>query len=134
MLRIRKVKSRQRYADEFKRKVAQEYLSGRFSYAVAAEEYGLADKAVVREFVRWYRNKYELGFENEHTDMAKSKSSPATAPDSAAADLQKQIKELEAALRLSNLKVEALETMIDIAEEQLHIDIRKKSGSQQLKK
>ena len=133
MPRIKKVKSRQRYADEFKRKVAQEYLSGRFSYAVAAEEYGLAGKGVVREFVKWYRHKSELGSENAHTDMAKSKSGPSTPLDAATA-LQKQIKELEAALRLSNLKVEALETMIDIAEEQLHIDIRKKSGSQRLKK
>ena len=134
MLRIKKVKSRQRYADEFKRKVAQEYLAGRFSYAIAAEEYGLADKGVVREVVKWYRHTCELGSENQHTDMAKSKSGPVTPLDPAAAALQKQIKELEAALRLSNLKVEALETMIDIAEEQLHIDIRKKSGSQRLKK
>ena len=134
MSRIKKVKIRQRYSDELKRKVAQEYLSGRFSYAVAAEEYGLANRGVVREFVKWYRNKRELGSENAHTDMAKSKPDPTTPLDSAAVALQKQIKELEAALRLSNLKVEALETMIDIAEEQLHIDIRKKSGSQRLKK
>ncbi len=133
MLRIKKVKSPQRYADDFKRKVAQEYLSGRFSYAVAAEEYGLAGKAVVREFVKWYRHKYELGAANAHDDMAKSKSTPAPEDESTQA-LQKQIKELEVALRLSSLKVEALETMIDIAEEQLHIDIRKKSGSQRLKK
>ena len=134
MPRIKRVKSRQRYADDFKRKVAHEYLSGRFSYAVAAEVYGLDNKGVVREFVKWYRNKSELRLPNEHDDMAKSKSKPAIPADPIAADLQKQIKELESALRWSNLKVEALETMIDIAEEQLHIDIRKKSGSQQLKK
>jgi len=51
MVRIKKVKSQNRYPDDFKRKVALEYLSGRFSYAVAAEEYGLSGKAVVREFV-----------------------------------------------------------------------------------
>ena len=130
MLRIKKVKNQQRYADDFKRKIAKEYLSGRFSYAVAAEEYGLADKTVVKEFVKWYRRKCELGLENESIDMAKSTSTPALS----AAELQKQIHELEATLRLSKLKVEALETMIDIAEDQLKIDIRKKSGSQRLKK
>lgn len=36
-----------------------------------------------------------------------------------------QIKELQKRLALSELKVEALETMIDIAEEQLKLDIRK---------
>lgn len=131
MPRLKKVKTRQRYADEFKRKVALDYLSGRFSYSVAAEEYGLSSRGVVREFVKWYRRNNELGLENAPVDMAKSKSTSAV---SSAADLQKQISELEAALRLSNLKVEALETMIDIAEEQLHVDIRKKSGSQRLKR
>ena len=131
MPRIKKVKSQNRYPDEFKRKVALEYLSGRFSYSVAAQEYDLDNKTVVQEFVRWYRRKAELGAVNDNEVMAKSKSS---ATPSATTDLQKQIKALEAALRLSNLKVEALETMIDIAEDQLKIDIRKKSGSQRLKK
>ena len=63
--------------------------------------------------------------------MAKSK---ATSPKANDPELEKRIKELEAELRLSKLKVEALETMIDIAEDQLHVDIRKKSGSQRLKK
>ena len=60
MNRVKKVKSYNRYPDEFKRKVALEYLSGRFSYSVAAEEYGLTDKTVVREFVKWYRRNHEL--------------------------------------------------------------------------
>ncbi len=131
MLRIKEVKTRQRYADDFKRKVAREYLSGRFSYTVAAEVYGLANKGVVREFVKWYRRNNELDSKHTPIDMAKPK--PVSTATSAA-DLQKQISALEAALQLSNLKVEALETMIDIAESQLQIDIRKKSGSQRLKK
>ncbi len=131
MNRIKKVKNYNRYPNEFKRKIALEYLSGRFSYAVAAEEYGLKNKDVVKEFVYWYRRKYELSQTNAVLPMAKSK---ATSHDPQEQELQKRIKELEAQLQLSNLKVEALETMIDIAEEQLHIDIRKKSGSQRSKK
>ncbi len=134
MTRLKVIKKYNRYPDEFKRKVALEYLSGRFSYAIGAEEYGLKDKTVVREFVKWYRHKYDLSADQAHIDMAKSKSTPGVPSDPATADLEKQIKELEAALRLSKLKVEALETMIDIAEDHLQIDIRKKSGSQQLKK
>ena len=131
MNRVKKVKSYNRYPDEFKRKVALEYLSGRFSYSVAAEEYGLTDKTVVREFVKWYRRNHELSPTNDTTGMAKSKPTSSQTSDP---DLQKRIKELEAELRLSKLKVEALETMIDIAEDQLQVDIRKKSGSQRLKK
>lgn len=131
MNRIKKVKSRNRYPNELKRKIALEYLSGRFSYAVAAEEYGLKSKDVVKEFVKWYLRNYELSHSNMAEPMAKSKTSSHTPKEQ---ELQKRIKELEAQLAYSNLKVEALETMIDIAEEQLHIDIRKKSGSQRSKK
>jgi len=45
-------------------------------------------------------------------------------------DLHRQIQELQKQLERANLKVSLLETMIDIAENDLHIPIRKKSGSQ----
>lgn len=41
------------------------------------------------------------------------------------------IKELQEALRLSRLKVELLEAMIDISDEQFGTDIRKKAGTSQ---
>jgi hypothetical protein len=45
--------------------------------------------------------------------------------------LQKQLKELEKQLEHAQMKNVALETMIDVAEEQLKIKIRKKSGPKQ---
>lgn len=131
MNRIKKVKHQNRYPNELKRKIALEYLSGRFSYAVLAEDHGLKNKNVVKEFVRWHLKNSELSEPNESLPMAKSKTISGTPQEQ---ELQKRIKELEAQLEYSKLKVEALETMIDIAEEQLHIDIRKKSGSQRSKK
>ena len=130
MTRLKQVRSYNRYADEFKRKVAKGYLDGRYSYAVAAERYGLKNKAVVREFVKWYRRKADLSQVNESEPMTK----PKKEKSSTHVELEAQIKRLEAQLDLEKLKTEALETMIDIAEEQLQIDIRKKSGSQRSKK
>ena len=49
-------------------------------------------------------------------------------PDSE--NLLRRIKDLENKLELANLKAELLDTMIDIAEEELHIPIRKKYGPQ----
>ena len=131
MSRIKKVKSQNRYPNELKRKIAQEYLSGRFSYAVAAEEYGLKDKNVVKEFVKWFRRNADLESAKLTIPMSK-KSTPSVTSSNEV--LEKRIKELEEKLQRSVLKVELLETMIDIAEDQLKIDIRKKSGSQQSKK
>ena len=45
--------------------------------------------------------------------------------------LQKQLKLLEKQLEDTQMKNVALETMIDVAEEQLKIKIRKKSGPKQ---
>lgn len=49
--------------------------------------------------------------------------------DSASNELYKENKALRKALEIINTKVIGLETMIDIAEKELQIDIRKKSGS-----
>lgn len=128
MRRLKRVKQGNRYADDFKRKVAKAYVDGHFSYAVAAETYGLKDKSVVREFVKWYRRKYDLSQPNEHEGMSKKEKTPTVSA------LEAQLKQLQAQLDLEKLKTEALETMIDIAEAQLQIDIRKKSGSQRSKR
>lgn len=45
--------------------------------------------------------------------------------------LHKKIKELTRALEQANLKTLSLETMIRVAEEELHIKIRKKRGTKQ---
>ncbi|WP_374163979.1 hypothetical protein [Arcticibacter sp. MXS-1] len=47
--------------------------------------------------------------------------------ENVAADTQS----LEEQLAYAQLKIQALETLIDIAEEQLNVDIRKKSGARQ---
>ena len=46
-------------------------------------------------------------------------------------DRDQRIKELEELLQYSQLEVEALNHMIDLAEEHLGVNIRKKDGSQQ---
>ena len=122
----KRVKNYHRYSVSLKRKVAKSYLSGEASYAILAEENGLRDKGVVKEFVKWYRQKTELepnfgeGFEN--SEMSKNLSEKG---------LKSRVNELEKRLKRSELKVELLETMIDIAESQFNLDIRKKSGAKQ---
>ena len=49
-------------------------------------------------------------------------------------ELHKENEKLQKALQEAMMKVTALETMIDIAEDQLNIEIRKKSGPRQSNK
>lgn len=127
---IKKVKPRGRYPEELKRKIAKEYLAGKASAGYLAEEHGLKNKGVVKEFVKWYRRKNELCVQNQDT-MSDKKASAGAAPELSA---QEQLKQLKRQLELSQLKVEALETMIDLAEKEFQIEIRKKSGAKQSKK
>ena len=63
--KIKKVKPRGRYPEELKRKIAKEYLAGKASAGYLAEEHGLKNKSLVKEFVKWYRRKDELCIQNQ---------------------------------------------------------------------
>jgi hypothetical protein len=51
-----------------------------------------------------------------------------------AEDLQKKIDALEKQLKWEKLRADALDTLINVAEEKINISIRKKSGSPQSRK
>ena len=124
----KRVKRRNRYPEGLKRKIAKEYLSGKASYGILAEENGLANKGVVKEFVKWYRKQLALTPSNVVEMKEPEKSSTA-----ASIDLEKELEKVRKKLERSELQVEMLETMIDYAEKALSIDIRKKSGTNQSK-
>ena len=132
---IKRVKSRKRYPVDLKRKVGKSYLAGEASYAVLAEEHGLKDKSVVREFVKWYRK--ELLKEEEMGGDKILKREGIIGFDLAETgkkiSVSEELELLKRELEASKLKVEGLETMIDIAETTYKIAIRKKSGSKQSK-
>ena len=129
---MKKTKSNSKYPKALKRKIAQEYLAGKFSYSVAAEEYGLANGSVVKEFVKWYRkNHYLESMENDEEPKKKNpeskKTKELTTKEAA------RIQELEKELAAVKLKVVGLEALIDTAEQEFQINIRKKSGTKRSK-
>jgi transposase-like protein len=128
--KTKRVKRQNRYPEDLKRKIAKSYLAGEASYSVLAEENGLKNKDVVKEFVKWYRNRY---LDSSMTKTEKTDSTPAET-SSSSADLLARIAQLEKQLAHRELQVEGLETLIDVAEEELGVSIRKKSGSKQLKR
>ena len=123
---MKKIKpGNRRYPKALKRKIAEEYLGGKFSYAVAAEEYGLKDKTVVREFVKWHKKSLYL----EQMEKENSPKDPPKRDSSSGPPTEEQLRILEDQLAQAKLKIAGLETLIDIAEQELQIDIRKKSGT-----
>ncbi|MEZ4886158.1 MAG: transposase [Chitinophagales bacterium] len=117
------VKNYRKYSENLKRKVAQDYLSGKFSYSMGAELYGLPNKDVVKEFVKWYRKKGDMSILTPKSmDIKESQTVKS---------LQSRIEELEKKLSLSQLKIESLETMVDIAEQEFGLEIKKKFETEQ---
>lgn len=102
----------------FRRKVVEDLLTGQNTVSEISRKYNVSNSAVGE----WLK-KYQL----EQTELVISlpmahEPEPVDNSDKDKAELQKE-------LALAKAKIATLETMIDIAEEQFNIEIRKKSGT-----
>ena len=109
----------QKFTETFKRQVIAEVLSGRLSKEQARKQYQIRGKSLI---INWIR-KFDLP-----TPIYMSE------PLLNEKELQTKIKRLERELEDAQLKAEAYSKMIDIAERELKISIRKKSNTKQSKK
>ena len=128
-------KKRGRISKAFKREVAIEYIQGGGTMQEIALKYNLPNLQTVSNWVRCYLTPDEI--QNKRLSLSqetqKDTSMPEkqdTSKDSMISALEQRIQDLEKLLKHSQLKCKALDTLIDIAEEQ-GIQIRKKSGAKQ---
>lgn len=120
------------YDQAFKSTICLEVLWGNLSYSEARSAYGIKGQGTIPRWVKQYQNQTVSG--NLHSMNVKDSNTHGINPEEGgdkSEDLQKKNHELEAALKMAKLKITALETLIDIAESDLNIDIRKKSGTKQ---
>ena len=101
-----------------KHKIIAEYLLGGTSTRKLAKKYGYGPVTISR-WVMAHQRKTKQHPLKYSKAVLESKEIPST------------VEELQEALRLSQLKVELLEAMIDISDEQFGTDIRKKVGARQ---
>ena len=114
-----------KFTDEFKLMVVQDYLSGGISKEELKRKYNFTG---CNNIYRWMR-KFGLSKPSEdqielHQTMAKVKQK-----SSLEQALELKVKMLEEDLKREQFRTKALNTMIDIAERELKVDIRKKSGA-----
>ena len=130
--KLRKKKIAEKSRDPYKRrdesemiKIIHEIQSGLIGIRAACRKYGLCRRTlrlwITRLSLRNLGNEVSNQLLSSMTDNQKSNA------------LEKKIKELTKALELAKLKIDSLETMIKVAEEDLHIKIRKKRGTKQSK-
>lgn len=110
-----------------RRSVVRALEEGRMTVAEAKVAHNLSWTPTIRKWLRdFQREKEELEASNK-TLMAKEVENRQPDPDPGKDTLEEALKKLQE----SELKVKALNTLIDIAEEQFKISIRKKPGARQ---
>jgi len=114
------------FSDVLKRRIIQEVLSGSISKEGARRQYGIRGKSAILKWMRKFG--YASNFDSITFSM-KSKELPED-PE----QLKRLIVELEKALEEAKLSSKFYSTMIDIAEKEFKIPIRKKSVTKQSKK
>lgn len=120
----RKVNS---YTDDFKLKVVQEYLISDATFAMLQEKYGIRSGHSITEWIR----KFDLAPPSKsqiELEKAMKEQNQITPREQ---ELELKIKSLEKELERERLRTLALNKMIDIAERDLKIKVRKNSGAKQ---
>lgn len=109
-----------------RRSVVRAIEEGRMTVSEAKLAHNLGWTPTIKKWLRDFKREKEELVSSNKIVMAKKEDRPAPDPDSKKA-LAEALKKLEEA----ELKVKALDTLIDIAEEQFKIAIRKKPGARQ---
>lgn len=107
------------YEESFRRWLGGELHAGRVTVRQATEELGLA-RGVVYSILKRYEPEVDLTLP-VMTEAEKQQ----------VKELQKHIKELEKKLEYADMKNKALNVLMDIAEKDFKISIRKKGGAKQ---
>ena len=111
---------------DFKRTVVRSIESGRLSIREAQLAYGIKTPQTIEKWRKQMaQEKADLVLSNEA--LMKNNKSPRKDTSKSSPD----VKELQKALEEAQLKIVALNTLIDVAEDQLKINIRKKPGAKQ---
>jgi transposase len=119
---LKSISPRPHHTEGFKLQVVKEVVMGGLSFVEAQKKYNIASRNTVVEWCKRYSD--QIGGIKIQSPMKKNKEDSPQPQDD-------RIAQLEKALEDSNLKNLALETMINIAEKELKINIRKKSGTKQ---
>ncbi|XOV66602.1 MAG: transposase [Fluviicola sp.] len=115
------IQKQRRYSEEFKRKLVEEFESGKFSVPQMERIYGIGNPTLYK----WIYQYSTVNVKGYRVVEMKDSSSKKVA------DLEARVKELEGIIGKKQIKIDYLETMIDVAKEELDIDIKKNYSTPQ---
>ena len=118
---LKQIRKHRLYSDEFKKEIVSIFESGKYSVPQLERLYGISNVLIYR-WIYKFSTFNEKGFrviEMKASSITKLK------------ELEQKIKALEQAVGQKQIKIDYLEKMIDIAKEELHIDIKKNYSTPQ---
>lgn len=118
------------YSEAMKKEVVFRVLSGELRKADAKREYGISGHGTLDQWLE----RYGRGILSEHKQLLEGMGTPkkrtrSPAEVSEAEELRRRMRELERELEAATLRAEAYSLMIDLAEKELKVAIRKKSDT-----
>ena len=117
------------YSDEEKIAIIDEYLTGNQTAKSIQKKYGLQGHSQIQDWMIVFGLRGKR-LKDAQDSTAEINSQQVNYPT----DLEKRVKQLEQELENERLRVVLLDKIIEIAERDLKISIRKKSGAKQSKK
>ena len=119
---------------DIKKEAVREYLEDGIPYRELAKKYGV-NRTTINKWVLVHqgihdlpRSHKQITYDLQQKTLGKNSKQAVKQHQS---ELEKKIEVLEKQLEWEKLRSKALDTMITVAERELHIDIRKKPGTKQ---
>lgn len=114
------IRKTRKYSEEFKQKLVKDFESGAFSVLELSKLHGVHNQSVYNWIYR-YSTFSEKGYrvvEMKHSSTKKMR------------ELEQRIKDLESMVGRKQIKIDYLEQMIEVAKDELDIDIKKNFSTQ----
>ena len=122
---------------DIQKEAVREYLVDGIPYRALAKKYGVS-RSTINKWVLVHqgihnipRSHKQISYDLQQKKLGNKSKQPVKQLQH---DLEKKIELLEKQLEWEKLRVHALDTLINVAERELHIEIRKKPGTKQSEK
>ncbi len=119
---VRVTRKQRRYSEEFKRAIVSDFEGGKYSVLQLAKLHGIGDQLIynwIYKYSKFNQKGYRV-VENKDSSTTKVKA------------LEARVKELEGAVGRKQISIDYLEKMIELAEAELGIEIKKKCNTSPL--
>ncbi len=118
---VRSIRKRRKYSIEFKKRIVADFESGKLSVPQLEKLHGVRN-SLIYNWIYKFSTFNEQGFRIvEMKDSSNKKMK----------ELEARLKELESAVGRKQIKIDYLEKIMEIAKEELDIDIKKNFGTPQ---